>query len=270
MRTSDANHAMLCHSIRCRQWSFCLASVILNQNITRCSSFLLFLPPVFIIYPISISYTCITLNMSHLLVARSGNDAIHANGDHFVNGAAADIAITTHGSDWYWVCQPRCLIDGHSDFHRLFAPSCSPPPSSSQASPLPSLALTACSITLQLPLPWSLPSPILPWVPILVRLVSSLNSCAPTAKFLAIFVRSFTSVISIGEFVLVTAHRITADIFRVITTPLLLMDLLLTAGLPWPTILYTVLIDEIMIITGLIGALVTSSYKVCWKSPPML
>lgn len=40
------------------------------------------------------------------------------------------------------------------------------------------------------------------------------------------------------------------------------MDLLLTAGLPWPTILYTILIDEIMIITGLIGALVTSSYKV--------
>lgn len=40
------------------------------------------------------------------------------------------------------------------------------------------------------------------------------------------------------------------------------MDLLLTAGMPWPTILYTILIDEIMIITGLIGALVTSSYKV--------
>lgn len=53
------------------------------------------------------------------------------------------------------------------------------------------------------------------------------------------------------------------NIYRVITTPLLLLDLLLTAGLPWPTILYTILIDEIMIITGLIGALVTSSYKVC-------
>lgn len=39
------------------------------------------------------------------------------------------------------------------------------------------------------------------------------------------------------------------------------MDLLLTAGLPWPTILYTILIDEVMIITGLIGALVRSSYK---------
>ena len=49
---------------------------------------------------------------------------------------------------------------------------------------------------------------------------------------------------------------------RVITTPLLLLDLLLTAGMPWPTILYTLLIDEIMIITGLIGALVHSSYKV--------
>ena len=39
------------------------------------------------------------------------------------------------------------------------------------------------------------------------------------------------------------------------------MDLLLTAGMPWVTILYVILIDWIMIITGLIGALVSSSYK---------
>ena len=39
------------------------------------------------------------------------------------------------------------------------------------------------------------------------------------------------------------------------------MDLLLTAGLPWPTILYTILIDEIMIITGLCGALTYTTYK---------
>ena len=51
-------------------------------------------------------------------------------------------------------------------------------------------------------------------------------------------------------------------ITRVITTPLLLLDLLLTAGLPWPTILYTLVVDEIMIITGLVGALVVSDYKV--------
>lgn len=47
----------------------------------------------------------------------------------------------------------------------------------------------------------------------------------------------------------------------VITTPLLLLDLLLTCGLPTPTIIYTILIDEIMIVTGLVGALVKSSYK---------
>ena len=47
----------------------------------------------------------------------------------------------------------------------------------------------------------------------------------------------------------------------VITTPLLLLDLLLTCGLPTPTIVYTILMNEIMVITGLIGALVTSRYK---------
>jgi hypothetical protein len=39
------------------------------------------------------------------------------------------------------------------------------------------------------------------------------------------------------------------------------MDLLLTCGLPWPTVLYTLLLDEVMVITGLVGALVASSYK---------
>ncbi len=58
-----------------------------------------------------------------------------------------------------------------------------------------------------------------------------------------------------------TIRQTIIDMIRVITTPLLLMDLLLTAGLPWPTILYTILIDEVMIIAGLVGALVASSYK---------
>jgi bacteriorhodopsin len=48
---------------------------------------------------------------------------------------------------------------------------------------------------------------------------------------------------------------------RFVTTPLLLLDLLLTAGLPWPTILIVILADEFMIVTGLVGALVSSSYK---------
>jgi bacteriorhodopsin len=46
-----------------------------------------------------------------------------------------------------------------------------------------------------------------------------------------------------------------------ITTPLLLLDLLLTAGMPWPTILWVVVVDEIMVITGLIGALIDNRYK---------
>ncbi|KIW15262.1 hypothetical protein PV08_05307 [Exophiala spinifera] len=46
-----------------------------------------------------------------------------------------------------------------------------------------------------------------------------------------------------------------------ITTPLLLADLLLTCGLPTPTIMYVVLMDEVMVVTGLVGALVKSSYK---------
>ncbi|KAF2741776.1 family A G protein-coupled receptor-like protein [Sporormia fimetaria CBS 119925] len=46
-----------------------------------------------------------------------------------------------------------------------------------------------------------------------------------------------------------------------ITTPLLLADLLLTAGLPWPKIAWVVLIDWVMIVLGLVGALVQSRYK---------
>lgn len=39
------------------------------------------------------------------------------------------------------------------------------------------------------------------------------------------------------------------------------MDLLLTAGLPWPTIIWTIFMDEAMIVTGLVGALVKTRYK---------
>ncbi|KXH60973.1 bacteriorhodopsin [Colletotrichum salicis] len=46
-----------------------------------------------------------------------------------------------------------------------------------------------------------------------------------------------------------------------ITTPLLLLDLLLTAGMPWPSIMIALLADEIMIVTGLVGALTSTSYK---------
>lgn len=47
----------------------------------------------------------------------------------------------------------------------------------------------------------------------------------------------------------------------VVTTPLLLLDLLLTAGVPWQQIIWVVFLDEAMIVTGLIGALTRSRYK---------
>jgi len=46
-----------------------------------------------------------------------------------------------------------------------------------------------------------------------------------------------------------------------ITTPLLLLELLLQTGLPLSYIFFTIFMDLVMIETGLIGALVTSSYK---------
>ena len=46
-----------------------------------------------------------------------------------------------------------------------------------------------------------------------------------------------------------------------ITTPLLLLDLLLLAGLPWSTIIFTILMNETMVLTGLFGAITPSSYK---------
>lgn len=46
-----------------------------------------------------------------------------------------------------------------------------------------------------------------------------------------------------------------------ITTPLLLLELLITAGVPTPTILITLLADLLMIVCGLIGALTQTGYK---------
>ncbi len=63
-------------------------------------------------YPISVSLPNLNhiynrqpfqLNSATMDLVKRSNGAIHANGDHFINGATSDIAITTHGSDWYFV-----------------------------------------------------------------------------------------------------------------------------------------------------------------------
>lgn len=91
-----------------------------------------------------------------------------------------------------------------------------------------------------------------------------LNSAALINEVL--LARSSTSATSIGKLLSTWLgeffYTVTNSFLnRFITTPLLLLDLLLTAGLPWPTILFVILIDWVMIVTGLVGALVSSSYK---------
>ncbi|GAA98349.1 uncharacterized protein L969DRAFT_46108 [Mixia osmundae IAM 14324] len=64
-----------------------------------------------------------------------------------------------------------------------------------------------------------------------------------------------------------TANPVTRSIWYVryidwvITTPLLLLTLLLATGLPLSSIFFTIFMDELMIVTGLVGALVASQYK---------
>lgn len=47
----------------------------------------------------------------------------------------------------------------------------------------------------------------------------------------------------------------------VVTTPALLLELALCSGLPLSDIITLIFFDLVMIITGLVGALVVSSYK---------
>ena len=137
-------------------------------------------------------------------------------------------AITTHGSDWYWAV---CAVMTVATFTFI------------------GLGLTkprqhrvfhyiTASVTMVAAVAYFSMGSNLGWTPIDVE-----------------FVRSG---------VVAGANR---EIFYVryidwfITTPLLLLDLLLTAGMPWPTVLFVILVDEVMIVTGLVGALVKSSYK---------
>ncbi|KAF7195134.1 hypothetical protein HII31_03602 [Pseudocercospora fuligena] len=46
-----------------------------------------------------------------------------------------------------------------------------------------------------------------------------------------------------------------------VTTPLLLLTMLLTAGVPAPTLLFIIFMNEVMIICGLVGAVTETAYK---------
>lgn len=153
------------------------------------------------------------------------NPSVSAN----YGGVPADISITDHGSDWLWAVTAIMTVSTLAIIAMSFR--------------VPRAArvfhyITA-SITLVAAIAYFTMASNLGWVPVNVEFVRDRD-----------VVSGFTREIFYARYI---------DWF--ITTPLLLMDLLLTAGLPWPTILYTILLDEVMIATGLMGALVSTSYK---------
>ncbi|KAK4495093.1 hypothetical protein PRZ48_013420 [Zasmidium cellare] len=157
-----------------------------------------------------------------------GNQALQINNDQ-VNGAHADIAITTHGSDFYWaVCAVMTVATAvfiglagtkkRSDriFHYITS-----------------------GVTMVAAIAYFSMASNLGWTSIDVE-----------------FIRSDPVVSGLDREIFYVRY---IDWF--ITTPLLLLDLMLTAAMPWPTTLWIILIDWVMVITGLVGALVSSSYK---------
>ena len=164
-----------------------------------------------------------------LRLFKRGNGALTANG--FTNNSGTtDNHLTTHGSDWYWAVT----------------------------------AIMAVSTFVIVGLSFRLPQRkrLFHYITAAITLVASIAyfSMASNLGWAAIPV----------EFQRHSNHLVSGDMRQVfyvryidwvITTPLLLLDLLLTAGIPTPTILFVILIDEIMVVTGLVGALVKSAYK---------
>jgi len=166
--------------------------------------------------------------MSASFLTKRVNDALVVNGNT-VNGKSSDINITTHGSDWYWAV---CAVMTVATF--TFIGLSMTKPRQERI-----FYYITAAITMVASIAYFSMGSNLGWTPIDVE-----------------FQRSNPVVAGINREIFYVRY---IDWF--ITTPLLLMDLLLTAAMPWPTILYIILIDEIMIVTGLVGALVRSSYK---------
>lgn len=146
-----------------------------------------------------------------------------------VNGKTVAIAITVRGSDWYWtVC--ACMTAATFVFLGLAITK----PRQDRI-----FHYITAAITMVAAIAYFSMASNLGWTPIDVE-----------------YIRSDPVVAGINREIFYVRY---IDWF--ITTPLLLMDLMLTAALPWPTIFFVILVDEVMIVTGLVGALVRSSYK---------
>jgi len=157
-----------------------------------------------------------------------GNQALNVNADI---GGTADLAITNHGSDWYWTV---CAIMTISTF--VFAGMSFSRPRTARI-----FHYITATITLVAAIAY-------------FSMAANLGQTQVQVEFTR---PDSSNVYAAG----------TREVFYVryidwfVTTPLLLLDLLLTAAVPWPTILVTILLDEVMIVSGLVGALTHTSYK---------
>ncbi|TAQ86168.1 hypothetical protein B7494_g5509 [Chlorociboria aeruginascens] len=162
-------------------------------------------------------------------IAKRANNALSANPNIFNYPVTSDIHITTHGSDIYWA------------FTAVMA-SCT-------------LAFIALSFRIDPR------NRVFHYITAAITLVASITyfTMASNLGYAAILVEfQRNNPVVAGYYRQIFYVRY---IDRFITTPLLLLDVLLSAGMPWPTILYTILMGEVMVVTSLVGALVASSYK---------
>jgi bacteriorhodopsin len=156
-----------------------------------------------------------------------GNQALNVN---YVIGHHAGLEITNHGSDWYFTV---CAVMGAATL--AFIGLGSMRPSAGRVFHYIAGGITAVACVAYF------------------AMGSNLGQVPVQAEF----IRRGSITRSAG----------TREIFYVryidwaITNPLLLLDLLLTAGLPTPTILITIFSDEIFVICSLVGALTRTRYK---------
>lgn len=156
------------------------------------------------------------------------NDAIMVNS---VVGQRPDLEITDHGSDWLFTV---CAIMGASTL--IFMGLAFTKPQTERLFHYITAAITCTACIAYF----------------------AMGSNLGEVPIQAEFVRPYSSqVFAAGTREIFYARYID----WVITTPLLLLDLMLTAGMPTSTILATMFADEVMVVTGLIGALTQTTYK---------
>jgi bacteriorhodopsin len=160
------------------------------------------------------------------LLKRAGNEALR------VNPTVADIDITTHGSDWLWAVFSVMAATGLGTMIWSLKLS-----RGERAFHYLSAAILATASVAYFSMASDLGA-----TPVRVEFTNygpaEVNGARPTRSIWYARYIDWT-----------------------ITTPLLLLEILLVSGLPLSTIFVTIFFDLVMIITGLIGALVESTYK---------